>query len=577
MNYYRYLPQNPTFSNPDGLPVGMVKDNYKDKDYMGFTCAACHTGQINYKGRALRIDGAPAMADMNSFMVDLGKALLATQQDADKKQRFINAVLERNGWMRMLSGGRNYTDAKAVEKDLEKYTNRLISYNTINHPDSTKYGYARLDAFGRIYNRVLEHVLTKKNLSQALKSVVDEKRAEEVLAKLNQGIIKNDQFDHLLAQLSQHLSKRELIKLRNQIFIKANAPVSYPFLWDIAQSDYVQWNGIGNNAGLGPLGRNTGEVLGVFGTLDWSQQPKGFAISSLLIGKNADDVVTKYDSSVNTHNLRLIEDQLHKLQSPQWPAVFPKIDTESAKRGEKIYDKLCLSCHAKIDRSDPKRRVIADFTKLDSIGTDKQMATNATSYTGYSGITQGLSVPTTVGKLYVEEKAPVAAVLTMATAGVIATPDADKGYIRRFSEWVYNLVAAYRSNPIKPGIKRGDYDFDTTVNPFASLNAYKGRPLNGIWATAPYLHNGSVPTLYDLLLEKRPKGVTGGEYRPDKFSVGYREFDPVKVGFVNHPEAEAKYIFDTRKRANDNAGHDYGTAQMSKQQRMDLVEYLKTL
>ncbi len=62
MNNYRYLPQKPTFSNPDGLPVGFVADNYKGTKYLGLTCAACHTGQVNYQGTAMRIDGGPAGA-----------------------------------------------------------------------------------------------------------------------------------------------------------------------------------------------------------------------------------------------------------------------------------------------------------------------------------------------------------------------------------------------------------------------------------------------------------------------------------------------------------------------------------
>ena len=47
-NRYRYLPQKATSSNPDALPVGFVKDNYRGEEYVGITCAACHTGQINY-------------------------------------------------------------------------------------------------------------------------------------------------------------------------------------------------------------------------------------------------------------------------------------------------------------------------------------------------------------------------------------------------------------------------------------------------------------------------------------------------------------------------------------------------
>ena len=78
MNRYRYLPQKPTSSNPDGLPVGFVKDTYKGNDYIGLTCAACHTAQINYQGKGIRIDGGPAGADMETFMADMVRALKAT-------------------------------------------------------------------------------------------------------------------------------------------------------------------------------------------------------------------------------------------------------------------------------------------------------------------------------------------------------------------------------------------------------------------------------------------------------------------------------------------------------------------
>jgi len=69
---YRYLPQKATFFNKDALPVGFVKEPYQGKDYVGLTCSACHTGQINYKDRALRIDGGHAMANMVMFLTELG-------------------------------------------------------------------------------------------------------------------------------------------------------------------------------------------------------------------------------------------------------------------------------------------------------------------------------------------------------------------------------------------------------------------------------------------------------------------------------------------------------------------------
>ena len=98
--------------------------------------------------------------------------------------------------------------------------------------------------------------------------------------------------------------------------------------------------------------------------------------------------------------------------------------------------------------------------------------------------------------------------------------------------------------------------------------------MNGIWATAPYLHNGSVRTLYDLLREPRD--------RPDSFWVGNHEFDPKDVGFVDGRSADFPYgsqfnVTDFGGHGNSNEGHDYNNAGYTPAQRRALVEYMKTL
>jgi len=134
-------------------------------------------------------------------------------------------------------------------------------------------------------------------------------------------------------------------------------------------------------------------------------------------------------------------------------------------------------------------------------------------------------------------------------------------------EWIYTLVASLGDNSIKKSsVKNGNYDPDTTSTPYASLLSYRARSLNGIWATAPYLHNGSVPTLWDLLLP--------ADQRPRSFKVGAREFDPVKVGFKS--DGYDGFEFNTSQPGNLNTGHDnYGP--LSDQDRWDLIEYLKSL
>lgn len=581
MNFYRYLPQKASSANPDALPVGWVKDKYKGKEYVGLTCAACHTGQINYNGVGIRIDGGPASADMENIMIDLAKALKHTREDAEAKQRFVKNVLAKG----------NYKSEADVLADLSKYEQRIYSYTYIN-ASQTSYGYARLDAFGRIYNRVLEHTINARELREILsdRKIMDDKvmtkeQIDEILAKID-NVITGEQRDHLMERLSKYLTFEQIALLNNEIFNRPDAPVSYPFLWDIAQHDYVQWNGIADNAGLGPIGRNTGEVIGVFGTLDWKEE-KGTSLTSILF-QGSGNTRVKFDSSVDVQNLHRIESHLKKLNSPVWPQeILGKINEEQAAKGKLLFDEYCAACHARIDRDDPNRRVVAHMTKVSAIGTDSTMAENSFKYQGYSGILRNQYVGLEVGNILLDKEAPVAALLTQATKNVVATPDPDKWFFQRWTDWAANLVTAYAENEIKSSIKNGNYDPDTTVNPLASLNAYKGRPLNGIWATAPYLHNGSVPSLYDLLLPKKREGdPEDGEYRPDQFEVGSREFDPVKVGLKS--SGYKSFTFDTSFPGNSNAGHEYAsgkTAQpngvvlrpLNKDEKLDVLEYLKTL
>ena len=97
--------------------------------------------------------------------------------------------------------------------------------------------------------------------------------------------------------------------------------------------------------------------------------------------------------------------------------------------------------------------------------------------------------------------------------------------------------------------------------------SYKARPLDGIWSTAPYLHNGSVPNLYELL--------SPVSERSTEFHVGSTKFDPEKVGFVTE-SSTGTTKFDTTQPGNSNAGHDmYG--DFTEEERWQLVEYMKTL
>jgi len=598
---YRYLPQEASKFNPDSLAVGFVKDSYtrrdvkKERDYIGYTCAACHTGQVNYQGKAIRIDGGPAMADMDGYLKELQASMEDTLADDAKRQRFVDAVIARDN---------NFSDERVILDSLAEWTLVIQSYNAINH-SNVHYGYARLDAFGRIYNRVLQHVVNRDQLKEFLllatrtdgkTRILTQPQVDKVLEPIEDNIVGNRAFAVVVKRLISDkdglpgLNPRDVLRLKNLFFNEPNAPVSYPFLWDITHSDYVQWNALANNASAGPLGRNAGEVTGVFALLDWTQDDKGLNIGAKIAGLKDKSKEINFRSSIDLTNLKRLEDQLRSLQSPLWPEdILGKIDREQAAKGEIIYEQYCRSCHQIIDRENWKRVAIAQMSSLDEIGTDRAMAENSVNYSGRTGNFENTYQSTDVGTAIMGEQAPVAMILTATTKGVVATPDADKWIVRRWLDWLYVLVSSIADNEIKNSIKQGTYEPDTTAEPFRSLLAYKARPLNGIWATGPYLHNGSVPTLYDLLLPKKRDGdPDDGEYRPDEFWVGTREFDPTRVGFVSVENQGSRFITDAR--GNHNTGHEYAAGNspqpdanstvlpaLNVEERLQLLEFLKTL
>jgi hypothetical protein len=289
------------------------------------------------------------------------------------------------------------------------------------------------------------------------------------------------------------------------------------------------------------------------------------------------------------HNLALIEDKLKTLQRPAWPdGVLGKIDQEKAWRGGAVFQRYCSTCHAIIDPADPGRRIVTHIVGQNVIKTDGAMALNAAGYIGRSGILLNQSVTMGGFNFGLAQQAPVAALVSQVSAGMIHTPDSDKWWPQRFAEWLYDVVFSLRNNDIAPSGKVGEFVSDSQGEPLASTLSYKGRSLDGIWATAPYLHNGSVPTLYDLLLPAGPMpgDPAGTKYRPDQFMIGSREFDPIKVGFQS--AGYPGFLFRTDKLADSNAGHEYGTRDsvdrggnklpaLTEQERWDLIEYLKTL
>ena len=307
------------------------------------------------------------------------------------------------------------------------------------------------------------------------------------------------------------------------------APVSYPFLWNAPRLEWVQWNGAVQN----PIGRNDGEVLIVFGHAEATVK--------------GDDVLIR--SSGKIRNLVDLEEWTKTLTPPRWPVeILGAIDRSKADRGRLIYRKAgCVNCHADelpYPESSPnkygKTFIKVARTPLAELKTDPVMAENFLSRTAKTG---------KFVRLF--GGAPEVPAWQMVYMGLVKLVEGDLPAAGLSPEQMLEATG-YR---------------ETVIPAKEDLLGYKSGPLAGIWSTAPYLHNGSVPSLFQLLLPP--------ERRDKVFHVGSREFDPKYVGFQAGP-SPGTFEFRTDVPGNANSGHSYGT-DLADDDRWALVEYLKTL
>lgn len=305
-----------------------------------------------------------------------------------------------------------------------------------------------------------------------------------------------------------------------------NAPTSFPVLWDASHLDVVQWNASAPNMEPGPLAQNATTALAVYGTVD-----------VLAHGKT-------YPSSIDIRNLGYIQRKFYKITSPQWPQdLAGKLDKKLIEQGEKIYQQQCEQCHSLVNSEDPKRQLSAVLVAANEVGTDALMVNNFSEGTVKTGELEGKPFALWFGDKFKSEAKRLDVVMHV-TLGALA---------RHTWDSLCSIAQEFALNK--------------TSHADANIKYYKARPLNGVWASAPYLHNGSVPTVYDLLLP--------AAQRPTQFFVGNRELDRTKVGNQTL-ESDASTLFDTSLLGNSNLGHEYGT-QLNEPDRMALLEYIKSL
>jgi hypothetical protein len=478
---YGLIPQvaNPR-TNPDGLPIGLTKTVATEGrwrgEYIGFTCATCHTAQLTYKGKRIRIDGGVGNTfDLMAYVFALDDALQETLSDSAKFGRLAARL-----------GATRPDDKLELRKRFESDAARVHEYRSRTLVTPTIWGPSRIDAISLIVNRVT-----------ATLPDIPENWATPL------------------------------------------APTKPPFLWNSPQGSWTQWRGVQQD----PIQRNLTETMGVFMAIDLRSK-------SLAEGL--------FDSNAALLNLQKIESALRRLAPPKWPEeVLGKIDHQKAVKGKALFVSLCAGCHNvwPYTWTEPnkygKRFIRVGLVPQTDVGTDPGQFEDLRPF-AITGQLSPYLPPPYQGKEIIP---------TGVLYGVLQDRILAKALEQlKLTEAESADLHGYREFPLPP----------------PPLGVYKSAPRDGVWATPPFLHNGSVPNLYEMLIPAKE--------RTKKFYVG-REFDPVKVGLDTSGKS-GSFLLDTSVRGNSNAGHSFEDGArgngvigplLTEDQRWAIVEYLKSI
>jgi mono/diheme cytochrome c family protein len=514
----------PSPRHPDdnrwGLPIGFARstgfdprDPRRAYDSIGFTCAACHTGRIDYQGQSVIIDGAPALINLAAFGENLGKSMAETlsPRHLDRFQRFAD---------RLLGPGNGVRERLRLRAAMtEVVAGQLISKWLSSRPGGVEEGYGRLDALNRIGNRVFALGLDETRNNHAL-----------------------------------------------------TAPVAFPHIWDTHWFDWVQYNSSIEQ----PMVRNAGEAMGVGAIVNFREGPTPRFTSTVPV----DSLYASIEGPLRGERQPLANREFTGLRSPAWPAqILGPVDMQLAQQGRELYRANCRGCHLPAPNEEEfwtgnhwtspnaagERYIALRTIPVDSIGTDPAQAADMAARVIRAPASLGLERP-------IRREGDRLVYGFGDALGQVVERSVNVWYDGRtppLSAADRDRMNGHRPNGIRDRIQ--------------GRLVYKARPLNGIWATAPFLHNGSVRTLYQLLspyAEREPA-----------FRLGSRQFDPRDVGYTNAGPFLLRTVDERGNpvRGNANTGHlfDVPTAAnrgagiigrpLTEQQRRAIIEFLKTI
>lgn len=613
-----------------GLPVGFSRTlldaedlalpGILDRDTAGLTCSACHTGELHYAGNAIRIDGGTSLMDPTNFQSALGMAVLLTQRVPFRFNRFADRVLGKP--QPPAADGPDYNEQferykaqleayevtlgekrDALRDDLgvwikEKFAEQITASRKGLYDDYPG-GFGRTDALARI-----------ANLTFGTEMAIDDNLVVGSAPVKFPALWDAPYFDW--SQFNGSIEQSMTRNIGEALGVRAKVHyVPTDELWEVAP-------GNPGDEGLYEV-KSTVDVPGLF------------AIESLLSGEQ-DDYFSGLRSPVwpeallgtinwpDARDGKVLYQQrcMHCHKAPiaelveRDPAgrLAPRLDLlpparddgtrpDSGGSGNWVSNNAAGMIEDLAPGPWPKQVWFLSLGTVDlgTIGTDPGQAANfARNIVNTKQIllpkipkfseTSTHDVPVAKSQ-YPERVMPAGVGLQKVTIAI------SEGYydqadallasegVRAYAATLPRTLRQTDGSPADGLVKDGKVDRDYWngyLSPGAVVAAqYAARPLNGIWASPPFLHNGSVPTLYALLspLDERPK----------VFYTGSRAFDVDKIGYRTD-KMRGAFKFDTRVTGNSNDGHRFEAgprgngiigAAYDDGQRRKIIEFLKTL
>ena len=523
---------------------------------VGTNCALCHSGSMKFNGENVFVEGAPNMLNVRNFFRDMTGSAIKTMV----KPKLLTAYLQQLRDKELIPDESDDSIKERADVFVEQFKQSIIGGKKDRFVKAIKGALSQVgdgewdifdgDGFGDTETAVLSAELSKKE---------NQEKVAEQLAKFLALSYPNVSFDQVkntpslwnrmmwlamilnvnpqLAQTAEGYGRTDAFgRISNAVARGDNllplvAPVSFPPMWSMEYTSLFHYNGNTNSV----IMRNVGQ---------------SFGLGALLL----DD---KYTASSNLGNLNKMEKLIYKIKVPEWNALVPKDqqlqkdrDHQQVMQGCDVYLKTCWGCHdSQGQRVGKNKRLIKhDVFSLKQMGTDP----NHAMIQGVPVITKdGTEVPfrqalftltKNIKERFIELMAPTNPELqgdqlditlddwgNFEVRGMEHFRDPYLG--EDFSdEWLKNLFAIgngeitlTRFNEITEEL---DYMKLVDSEGVAQKNThgYIAKDLAGIWASAPYLHNGSVPTIWHLISEQNQ--------RPSKFITGCKDYDTNFMGLI---------------------------------------------